>query len=65
MYETQLLTPFMTDPYYDSDSDSVSLYSKEGRIDAKSLRPGVQVWCAPDQAGRHLGEAIEEYIREL
>lgn len=48
------------------DSDSVSLYARSGdRLDVQSLQTGVELLCRPDRAGRHLGQPIEEYIREF
>lgn len=48
------------------DSDSVSMHAVSGgRIDVQSLQAGVELLCRPDRAGRHLGQAIEEYIREF
>lgn len=47
-------------------ADSVRLMTQAGgAVDAQTLKPGDLVGCIPDQPGRHLGQRIEETIREV
>lgn len=46
------------------NTDSVKLATVSGPVQALALKPGDVLLCRRDEAGRHLGERIEEYIRE-
>lgn len=48
------------------DADSVRLITRgRGTVDVRSLEPGDALCFHPDEPGRHLGQRIDESIREL
>jgi 3-dehydroquinate synthase II len=48
------------------DADSVRLITRDrGAVDVRSLKPSDPICFHPDQPGRHLGQRIDESIREL
>jgi 3-dehydroquinate synthase II len=48
------------------DADSVRLFTRDGSApDVRSLSPGDAICFYPDEPGRHLGQRINEAIREL
>lgn len=48
------------------NADSVRLITRErGAVDVRSLEPGDALCFHPDEPGRHLGQRVNETIREL
>ncbi|NBB77868.1 MAG: 3-dehydroquinate synthase [Verrucomicrobia bacterium] len=48
------------------DADSVRLMTRDQQaVDVRSLQPGDALCFQPDEPGRHLGQRIDETIREL
>ena len=48
------------------DAETIRLTAPGGvPVSVVALRPGDQVLCRLDQAGRHFGMAVKEAIREL